>query len=52
MFACKNGGHRAFSGVYFIPRLTTNILSVGQLDEDGLQVVIEDGVMKIRDPVQ
>jgi hypothetical protein len=35
LFQCKNGEHHAFVGVYFIPRLTTNIISVGQLDEGG-----------------
>jgi hypothetical protein len=49
LFSCKNGEHRTFTGVYFIPRLTTNIISVGQLDEIGFQTVIEGGVMKIRD---
>jgi hypothetical protein len=29
LFQCKNGEHHAFTGVYFIPRLTTNIISVG-----------------------
>jgi hypothetical protein len=30
---CKNGESRSFDGVYFIPRLMTNIVSAGQLDE-------------------
>ena len=29
VFTCKNGEHRSFSGVYYIPRLRTNIVSVG-----------------------
>jgi hypothetical protein len=29
VFVCKNGESRSFDGVYFIPRLTTNIVSVG-----------------------
>jgi hypothetical protein len=33
LFECKNGKHRAFTGVYYIPNLTTNIVSVGQLNE-------------------
>jgi hypothetical protein len=32
-FLCKDGEHRAFAGVYYIPRLTANIVSLGQLDE-------------------
>jgi len=35
LFACKNGEHRTLTNTYFIPRLTTNIISVGQLDEVG-----------------
>jgi hypothetical protein len=35
--------------VYFIPKLNTNIINVGQLDEIGFQTIIEGGVMKIRD---
>jgi hypothetical protein len=33
IFGCKNGEHLSFSGVYYIPKLKMNILSVGQLDE-------------------
>lgn len=29
LFACKNGEHHTFSGVYFIPKLTTNIVRMG-----------------------
>jgi hypothetical protein len=28
IFMCKNGESRSFDGVYFIPRLMTNIVSV------------------------
>jgi hypothetical protein len=50
LFIGKNREHRAFTGVYYIPRLTTNIISVGQLDEMGYKTLIFDGVMRIRDP--
>ena len=49
LFACKNGEHRTLANTYFIPRLTTNIISIGQLDEVGFQVLVEQGVMRIRD---
>ncbi|KAK3121536.1 hypothetical protein QOZ80_8BG0655630 [Eleusine coracana subsp. coracana] len=49
LLKCKNGEHRLFTGVYFIPRLKINIISIGQLDEVGFQTLIEDGVMQIRD---
>jgi ribosomal protein L15 len=50
MFMCKNGESRSFNGVYFIPCLTTNIMSVGQLDEIGYKIDIDTGMMKIREP--
>jgi hypothetical protein len=46
-FICKNGGRQSFVGVYFIPQLTTNILSVSQLDEAWYKVDIYSGMMKI-----
>jgi hypothetical protein len=49
LFNYKDGEHRASIGVYYIPRLNTNIISVGQLDEIGFQTMIEGGVMSIRD---
>jgi hypothetical protein len=49
MYQCKTGEHRALQNVYFIPRLDTNIISVGQLDEDGHEVKIHRGVMQIRE---
>ncbi|KAG8060127.1 hypothetical protein GUJ93_ZPchr0002g24035 [Zizania palustris] len=49
-FPCRNGEFRRFIGVYFIPRLTMNIVSVGQLDEDGYKIRIEAGVMSIQEP--
>jgi hypothetical protein len=49
LFNCKNGEHLSFAGVYYIPRLTSNIISIGQLDEAGYKVNIEDGVLRIRE---
>jgi hypothetical protein len=49
-FICKNDERQSFGGVYFIPQLTTNIVSVGQLDEDGYQVIIGGGELVIREP--
>jgi hypothetical protein len=47
MFVCKNGESRSFDGVYFIPRLTTNIVSVSQLDDIGYKINIDTDMMKI-----
>jgi hypothetical protein len=52
LFGCKNGEHRSLSGVYLIPKLTTNIISLGQLDEVGYKVVINGGVMRVWDEQQ
>jgi hypothetical protein len=52
LFSLKNGEHRSLTGVYYLPRLTANIISVGQLDEGGFQVLVEHGVMRIRDEEQ
>jgi hypothetical protein len=49
VLVCKNNESRSFDGVYFIPRLTTNIVSVSQLDEIGYKIDIDTGVMKIRE---
>jgi hypothetical protein len=49
LFSGKNGERWTFVGVYFFPKLNTNIINVGQLDEIGFQTIIEGGVMKIRD---
>lgn len=49
LFACKNGEHRQLTDMYLIPRLNTNLISVGQTDEDGYDIHIEHGVMRIRD---
>jgi hypothetical protein len=52
LFTCKNGEHRPLTNAYYIPRLTANIVSCGQLDEDGFQIYIEDGVMRIHDELR
>jgi hypothetical protein len=50
VFMCKNGESRSFDGVYFIPHLMTNIVSISQLDEIGYKIDIDTGMMKIREP--
>jgi hypothetical protein len=52
LYECKNGEHRALKNVYYLPRLTTNIISIGQLDEEEYSVHIRHGVMQIRDDQQ
>lgn len=50
IFSAQRGSHRVLSDVYYIPSLRSNIISLGQLDENGCQVLIEQGVLRVRDP--
>lgn len=49
LFHCKSGEHRALADVYFIPKLRINIICISQLDERRCQVLIDNGVLRIRD---
>ncbi|WVZ61109.1 hypothetical protein U9M48_011031 [Paspalum notatum var. saurae] len=49
LFNRKSGKHQALTGVYHIPRLTTNIISLGQLEEDGFKILLESGFLRIWD---
>jgi len=49
IFKAKMREHCLLTGVYYIPALRNSILSVGQLDENGSWVEIEDGVVRIWD---
>jgi hypothetical protein len=49
LFSCKNGEHRRLNAVYYIPCLDTNLISIGQLDEEGYDIHVKDGLMRIRD---
>ncbi|WVZ50371.1 hypothetical protein U9M48_001629 [Paspalum notatum var. saurae] len=50
LFSCKNGEHRSFTGVYYIPQLTANIVSLGQLEEAAYDIHLRCGAMEIREP--
>lgn len=52
LFKCKTGEHQKLTGVYHIPRLTANIISLGQLEEEKFKIVLEGGALKIWDPWQ
>ena len=47
IFKAKTGEDRLLTGMYYIPSLRNSIISIGQLDENGLWVEIEDGVLRI-----
>lgn len=41
----KGGEQRALENVYFIPSLKNNIISLGQLDENGYKIAIQHGTL-------
>jgi hypothetical protein len=41
--------HKVLTNVYFIPALKSNIVSLGQLEEKGFKVVLENGKMCVYD---
>jgi hypothetical protein len=49
IFTAEYGEHILLTGVYYIPTLRNSIISLGQLDENGLHVEIKNGVMRIWD---
>jgi hypothetical protein len=49
IFRCQNGEQRAFTDVYYIPKLRSNIISIGKLNKRGCRVLIDYGVLLIRD---
>jgi hypothetical protein len=52
LFSCKSGEHQKLAGVYLIPKLTANIISLGQFDKDWYKILIEEGLLRIWDPRQ
>jgi hypothetical protein len=49
VFECLTGDHRVLGDVYFISSLRSNIISLGQLDENGCKITIKGSIMCIRD---
>ena len=49
LFETRKGEHKVLTDVYFIPRLKSSIISLGQLEERGCKVVIEDGMRLVFD---
>ncbi|GKC97544.1 zinc finger, CCHC-type containing protein [Tanacetum coccineum] len=49
LFKCKNGEHRLLQEVYFIPRLCSNIISLGQLAEGGDQIIMHGSFLWVHD---
>lgn len=49
VFQIKDNGHKVLAEVYFIPKLKSNIVSLGQLEEGGFKIVIENGFCNVFD---
>ncbi|WVZ49529.1 hypothetical protein U9M48_000877 [Paspalum notatum var. saurae] len=49
MLQTQNQGQKVLSEVYFIPKLKSNIVSLGQLEEGGCKVVLENGYCSVFD---
>ncbi|KAL4575516.1 hypothetical protein LXL04_022362 [Taraxacum kok-saghyz] len=49
LFDCQNGDQKLLDKVYYIPRLKINIISLGQLTEDGYQVDMDGDILRIFD---
>ena len=49
LFVDKGGKHHKLTGVYFIPRLKANIVSLGQLVKAGCNISIKRRLLRIRD---
>lgn len=47
-----NGITQVISDVYYIPELKNNLLSIGQLQEKGLAILIQDGSCKVFHPMR
>jgi hypothetical protein len=47
MFVAGSGEHRVLTEVYHIPRLKSNIISLGQLDENGCKYAANDRLMMV-----
>jgi hypothetical protein len=49
MLQTKQNGHKVLTEVYYIPKLKSNIISLGQLEEGGCKVVLENGFCSVFD---
>jgi hypothetical protein len=49
LFKCKTGGHKVLAEVYYILRLTANIISLSQKEEATYKIMIHDGFLRLLD---
>ena len=51
IMAGHGGEHKVLTNVYYIPKLQSNIVSLGQLEEARCKVVLENGLLQIFDRI-
>ncbi|XP_066396535.1 uncharacterized protein [Miscanthus floridulus] len=49
IFVLWNGEHRTLAGVYYIPHLVANIMSLGQMEEARYRIELYDSALRIYD---
>jgi hypothetical protein len=49
LIKCKTGSHKALVRVYYVSRLTTNIISLGQMEEVVYKIMIHGGFLRLWD---
>lgn len=47
LFQCKTGDQWALTDVFFIPKLHSNLISLGQLTESGHKIVMDDDLLEV-----
>ena len=47
LFQCKTGDQWALTEVFFIPKLRSNLISLGQLTENGHRILLDDDVIEV-----
>ena len=52
LISLKDGAHKMINDVYYIPKLKSNILSLGQLVEKGYEVLMKDNYLRLKDNCQ
>jgi hypothetical protein len=49
LITTREGAHRGLTDVYYIRKLKSNIISLGQLEENGCKITLEDGYLQVFD---
>jgi len=49
LISFKDGSHKMINGVYYMPKLKSNILSIGQLLEKGYEILMKDKYLWLKD---